>query len=175
MTLGVLAVAGLCACGSTTAGPVATSGSPSASPLSCTSSGVASADWPAPDSSPKLPEIVSASVSGDTLTITFAKGTPAFDVVPQPTAHFTKDPSGMSVDLAGSAGAVIHLRGFLSDANNFSGAVSTSSLGPMLRDVKVIGNFEGVISLAVGLGSAGCANVTSTATTLTFHFVKASV
>ncbi len=168
--VGALAAAGLCACGSTS--PVASS-TPGASPLSCTSSGAASTDWPAPDSSPKLPEIVSASASGDTVTITFAKGTPAFEVVPQPTAHFTKDPSGLPVDLAGSAGAVIHLRGFLSDPANFSGTVSTASLGPVLRDVKVIGNFEGVISFAAGLDSAGCANVTSTATTLMFHFIKA--
>jgi hypothetical protein len=107
------------------------------------------------------------------LTITFVKGTPAFDVVPQSNAHFVMDPSGLPASVAGNAGAAVELRGFQSNGQgNFVGAISTTSLGPLLVDVKKIGDFEGVVSFAAGLASPGCAGVTSSGSTLTFHFVS---
>ena len=106
------------------------------------------------------------------LTLTFAQGTAQFEVMPQSTAQFSADPSGQSVLLNGNAGALIKLRGFQMTAQGNLGPVTTSSLGPELTDVKKIGDFEGVVSIAVGLNAPGCAVVTAGASTLTFQFVQ---
>jgi hypothetical protein len=111
------------------------------------------------------------SAAADTLTFTFQLGTPAFEVKPQASAHFLRDPSGQPVDLAGSAGATIVLRGFRGDLQNYGGPVSITSGGPRLLQVSEIGDFEGVVTWAVGLSSPSCASVTSGASTLTFHFI----
>jgi len=162
------------ACGSTSsAGTPSPSPNASPSPLACTSSGPASSNWPAPDNAPGTPAVTSVSASGDALTITFAQGTPAFDVVPQSNAHFVMDPSGLPANVAGNAGAAIELRGFqMGGQGNFVGAIATSSLGPLLVDVKKTGDFEGVVSFAAGLATAGCAHVTASGSTLTFHFIS---
>lgn len=116
--------------------------------------------------------IVSASVSGDTLTLTFNSGTPAFDVTTQPSAQFVQDPSGRTVTLAGSAGVRIVLRGFRGDTPNLTNVPkSLTSKGPLLRQVAPIGDFEGVVSFGAGLSSPGCAHVTSGQSSLVFHFI----
>ena len=145
--------------------------SPSPSPLACISSGAASATWPGPETrTTTTPPIVSAVAAGDTFTLTFDQGTPAFEVRTQPDTHFSQDPSGKPVDLAGSAGATIVLRGFRGDMRNYAGPVSIISSGPRLLQADEIGDFEGVVTWAVGLSGAGCANVTGAGSTLTFHF-----
>jgi hypothetical protein len=105
------------------------------------------------------------------LTLTFDQGAPAFEVKTQAGTHFMLDPSGRPVDLAGSEGATIVLRGFRGDMRNYAGPVSIISSGPRLLQVYEIGDFEGVVSWAVGLSSAGCANVTAAGSNLTFHFI----
>jgi len=76
--------------------------------------------------------------------------------------------------LAGNAGVLIRLRGFQTTAQGNLGTITTSSLGPELTDAKKIGDFEGVVSIAVGLSSPGCAVVTATGSTLMFEFVPHS-
>ena len=115
---------------------------------------------------------MSATVSGDTLTLTFVSGTPPFQVVPQSNADFAEDPSGKKVTLSGSAGAVIELTGFRGDQANYSGPKTLTSTGPIVLQVAEIGDFEGNVSWAVGLSQPGCATVTSGASTLTFHFIQ---
>jgi hypothetical protein len=105
------------------------------------------------------------------MTLTFDQGTPAFEVKTQAGTHFSQDPSGKAVDLAGSAGATIVLRGFRGDMRNYTGPVSIISNGPRLLQVYEIGDFEGVVTWAVGLSGAGCANVTAAGSNLTFHFI----
>jgi hypothetical protein len=130
----------------------------------CTTSGAASGS--------ATPAIVSAAVSGDTLTLTFSNGTPAFQVTTQPSARFLEDPSGQPVTLGGSAGARIVLTGFRGDTSNLTGVPkSLTSSGPLLRQVAAVGDFEGVVSFGAGLSSAGCAGVTSNQSSLVFHFV----
>jgi hypothetical protein len=164
----------LAACGSSGGGnsgatPTPT---PSPSPLACTGGGAASASWIGPDSQVSTtPPIVSAAAAGDTLVLTFLQGTPAFEVKTQAGAHFVQDPSGRPVDLAGSAGATIVLRGFRGDMRNYNGPVSIMSGGPRLLQASEIGDFEGVVTWAIGLSGAGCASVTSSGSSLTFHFI----
>jgi hypothetical protein len=79
-------------------------------------------------------------------------------VKPQAGTHFLQDPSGKPVDLAGSAGATIVLRGFRGDMRNYAGPVSIISSGPKLLQVYALGDFEGIVTWAVRLDTAGCAN-----------------
>jgi hypothetical protein len=124
---------------------------------------------PAPSSTPP---IVSATVSGDTLKLTFVSGTPQFQIATQSDAHFTADPSDNPVNLAGTDGARIVLTGFRGDQPNYSGAKTLTSNGPLLLQVAEIGDFEGNVSWGVGLSEPACANVTSSGSTLTFHFIQ---
>jgi hypothetical protein len=118
---------------------------------------------------------VSATVSGDTLTLTFDHGTPLFEVTPQSSAHFTAATGrGGPVDLAGSAGVLIILRGFRGDMQNYTGPTSITSHGPLLLEARAIGEFEGVIGWGAGMSKRGCANVAAGASSLTFHFIPST-
>lgn len=199
--LTVTAVGLLCACGSqgaatrVAARPAAgTASTPAATPVTvanaapaeapaapattatprptCTSSGPASASWVQPWSrAVGASPIVSAAASGDTLTLHFDRGTPAFETRPQGTPHFSRDPSGQPVTLAGSAGVAVVLRGFRGDGRNYTGPEALTSQGSVLLEVRQIGDFEGVVSWAAGLSAPGCASVTTTGSTLTIRFV----
>jgi hypothetical protein len=167
----------LAACGGTslaaqaTPSPVA-SPSISGTPLTCAAGGPASGSWKTPDQmSGTTPPIMSAVVAGDTLTLTFVTGTPAFDVTTQPTAHFTAtDGRGESVVLSGSSGVRIMLRGFRGDMQNYTGAKDFVTNGKTLVEVRELGDYEGVIGWAPGLTQPGCASVAASASTLTFTF-----
>jgi hypothetical protein len=115
---------------------------------------------------------VTATVSGDTFTLTFVNGTPPFQVVTQPNAEFAEDPSGKQVTLSGTAGARIVLTGFRGDQANYAGSKSLISSGPRLLQVTELGDFEGNVSWGAGVNGPSCANVTSSGSTLTFHFIQ---
>lgn len=174
-----LSVALVCACGAapTTGGGGEPSASPAQSPaqspvaLTCTTAGVASADWPKPENAPASAAIVSATVSGDVLTLKFASGTPQFEVKPQATATFEQDASGQPVHLPGTAGVRIVLRGFRGDVSNYAGPNDLKTSGPLLLQASNIGDFEGVVSFAAGVSAPACANVATDQSSLTFKFV----
>jgi hypothetical protein len=164
----LIALALLAACGGTT--PSATQPSPG-----CTDSDTASQDWPLPQPPPSsTPPIVSATVSGDTLTLTFTKGTPPYQLIPQSGAAFSEDPSGKPVTLAGTDGVSIVLTGFRGDQSNYKGEKKIKSSGPRLLEVAELGDFEGNVTWGVGLSGPSCAVITSSGSTLSFHFVQAS-
>ena len=157
----------LCACGGTA------STAPQPSPLSCTGSGTASESWPLPQPPPSsTPPIVSATASGDTLVLTFVAGTPPFQVITQNGTQFAEDPSGNQVVLGGTDGVRIVLTGFRGDQSNYKGPKKITSTGPRLLEVVEIGDFEGTLNWGVGLQGPSCANVTSSGSTLTFHFIQ---
>ena len=166
-----LAVAVMCACASASHPVVQTSTSPAT--LTCTSAGQASPTWPAPwTRSGSAPPIVLARVAQDSFKLTFDSGTPDFELTPQTSTHFYADSGlGQPIDLAGSAGVRIVLRGFRGDMDNYVGPVSFSSQGPLLVQVKSLGGWEGQASWAAGLSRPGCASVTATGSTLTFRFI----
>src|SRR5438445_773844 len=82
----------LSGCGAAPATPLAHAASgAAASPvtLSCTTSGLASAAWPQPWTRSTVDRpIRNVTLSADTLTFRFDRGTPAFQVTPQSTARF---------------------------------------------------------------------------------------
>jgi hypothetical protein len=120
-----------------------------------------------------MPSIVSAVAAGDTLTLTFRQGTPAFTIGQTSNTHFLRDPSGLPVDLAGTAGVVIKMTGFRGDVENYTGAKIFTSSGPLLVQVAEIGDFEGTVGWAAGLSKPGCASVTASGSMLTIHFIPA--
>jgi hypothetical protein len=144
------------------------------SPGACTDTGTASESWPLPEPAKSdQPPIVSATVSSDTLTLTFTAGTPPYQVIPQPgSAKFAEDPSGKEVDLAGTDGASIVLTGFRGDQKNYTGDKKLTSSGPRLLEVDELGDYEGNVSWAVGLNGPSCAVVTSNGSTLSFLFIQ---
>ena len=174
----------LCACGSLGAetppsraaaaanspAPAATSPDTATTTASCTSSGPASSSWTPTPSRPAIATIT-AAVAGDTLTLQFDQGTPAFEVRTQTRTRFSRDPSGQPVTVAGSDGVAVVLMGFRGDIRNYAGAQTLSSNGALLRQVQEIGDSEGVITWAAGLSAPGCANVTASGSTLTILFV----
>jgi len=170
MLLLALALLSGCGAGSTTAQT-----SPSPATLSCTSSGTASPSWPEPSTrTGSAPPIVLATVAQDTFKLTFDTGTPAFELTPQTSTHFRADSGlGQPIDVAGSAGVLIVLRGFRGDMNNYAGPASLTSQGPLLLQLRSLGGSEGQVSWAAGLSRPGCASVTATGSTLTFHFIPA--
>lgn len=147
----------------------------SASPLVCSTGGPASASWLTPDKvTGSTPPIASAAVSGDTLTLTFAQGTPTFEVTPQPTAQFTAvSGRGGTVLLSGTSGVRIVLRGFRGDMQNYSGTQDFIANGKTLVEVRELGDYEGVVGWAAGLNKPGCASVVAGQSTLSFTFIPA--
>lgn len=132
-------------------------------------------DWPLPQP-PKseTPPIASATVSGDTFTLTFTHGTPPFQVITQSGTDFMEDPSGKPVTLAGTDGAQIVLTGFRGDQSNYKGEKKFKSSGPRLLEIAQLGDTEGTVSWGVGVSSPSCAVVTSNGSTLTFLFIQGS-
>jgi hypothetical protein len=113
-----------------------------------------------------------ATAAQDTFKLTFDSGTPAFELTPQTSARFSADTGlGQPIDLAGSSGVRIVLRGFRGDMDNYMGPASLPSQGPLLLQVKSLGGYEGQVSWGAGLSRPGCATVTASGSTLTFHFI----
>lgn len=166
----ILALVLLSACGSSSNSAQT---SPSPVTLSCTSSGMASPSWPAPSArTDSAPPIVSATAAQDTFKLTFEAGTPDFELAPQTSARFSADSGlGQPIDLAGSAGVRIVLKGFRGDMDNYAGPASFMSQGPLLVQVRSLGGSEGQVSWGAGLSRPGCASVTASGSTLTFHFI----
>jgi hypothetical protein len=171
-----LAVALLCACGApgqptaNTSPNAATTGTAT---LACTSAGKASPSWPAAwTRSTSVTPIATATAAHDTFELTFDSGTPDFVVTPQSNAHFFFD-SGRAqpIDLPGSDGVLIVLRGFRGDMANYAGPDQIAADGPLLLQVHTLGGSEGQVSWAAGLSRPGCTSVTATGSTLSFHFV----
>jgi len=161
----------LVACGSTGQQAAQTNLSPAV--LTCTSSGQSSASWPSASTrSTAVVPITSAALSGDTFTLTFDSGTPAFELSPQSDAQFTADSGlGQPIDVGGTAGVRIVLGGFRGDMTNYAGPTSFASSGQLIVQVRSLGGSEGQESWAVGLSRPGCARVTAAGSTLTFRFV----
>ena len=170
-----LALTFLCGCGAATpnAGQPAANTVSNPIVLSCTQDGKASPSWPQPEAASGSPSIIGAVVRGDALKLSFTAGTPEYQVLPQASAQFVADASGRPVQLPGTAGVRIILRGFRGDMSNYRGQTDLQSSGPLLLQASKIGDFEGVVSFAAGTSAPACANVAADDSSLTFRFIAA--
>ncbi len=92
---------------------------------------------------------------------------PAYTVSSRSTAAFSRDASGQTVALEGSAGLLIVARGTSAWDNlatparqTYTGGVDLKPQLPSLRELAVVGDFERVLSWGAGLSSTACFRVT---------------
>jgi Carboxypeptidase regulatory-like domain len=99
----------------------------------------------------------SASQSGSTQV-------PAYRLEPQPSAGFSRDPSGAPMQLDGVAGLrIVFLdTSAVNDAGKqtYTGSTDFRPRLPFIREAALLGDFERVTSWGLGLGSPGCLRVT---------------
>lgn len=97
-----------------------------------------------------------AATGYDRFVIEFDGPVPGYQVTRQSGAAFTQDASGRTVVLDGAAGVLVRL----SPASNSPTApLAMSPRSSVLRDVRNVGDFEGVVRWALGLASPACMHV----------------
>jgi hypothetical protein len=146
------------------ASPAASSpvSSPSAAPVvastqavfSCSSSNISATQSPA---AAFVDAIRTGSHAGyDRVTVQFKNGQPgSISIRPQAGATFHQAPSGKADTLAGRNGILVIIRG--ADAHTaYSGVRDLKTNSPSLAEVRVIEDFEGQISLGLGLKQTSC-------------------
>lgn len=92
----------------------------------------------------------------DRLTVEFKNRQPGVTSIrPQTGTTFNQSPSGQPVKLAGRNGILVIVRG--SDAHSaFSGLRDIKTRFPNLVEVRVLEDFEGQVSLGLGLSQTAC-------------------
>ena len=94
----------------------------------------------------------------DRWVLEFDGPVPGYTITRQANASFTEDASGRSVTLDGAAGVVLRLQ------PASSGAQAPRAMSPReteLRDLRQVGDFEGVVHWAAGLAAPACMHVTT--------------
>ncbi|MDQ6880368.1 MAG: hypothetical protein M3082_22220 [Candidatus Dormibacteraeota bacterium] len=92
----------------------------------------------------------------DRVTIEFNNGQPAtIELRPQSGTTFTQSSSGQPITLAGKDGLLVTITG--SDAHiAYSGSRDIKVSDPGLLEVRIIQDFEGKVSVALGLANPAC-------------------
>ena len=139
--------------------------SPSAAPVvastqavfNCSSSSISATQSPA---TAFVDAIRTGSHAGyDRVTVQFKNGQPgSVSIRPQAGTTFHQAPSGKADVLAGRNGILVIIRG--ADAHTaYSGVRDIKTSSPSLAEVRVIEDFEGQISLGLGVKQAACYKV----------------
>ena len=109
---------------------------------------------------------VGANSDYDRLVIEFTNpGVPVYDVAPTPTTppggtSFVEDPRGTSVTVDGSYGFQVKLSGLDWLSDRYPGGRHLKPGYPRLREVRVVGDNEAIVHIAIGLRAAACPAVT---------------
>jgi hypothetical protein len=92
----------------------------------------------------------------DRLTVELKNGQPgSISIRPQAGTTFNQSPSGRPVKLVGSNGILVIIRG--ADAHTaYSGARDIKTKFASLAEVRVIEDFEGQVTLGLGLNESAC-------------------
>jgi len=96
-----------------------------------------------------------AQTGVDRFVIQFSGPVPQYEVKPQASAMFTRDPSGFRVSLEGSAGLQVTVHGAQS-YGSYSGSTDLRPRLTVLREASEVGDFEGVLTWGLGLSHASC-------------------
>jgi hypothetical protein len=94
----------------------------------------------------------------DRWVLEFDGPVPGYTITRQANASFTEDASGRSVTLDGAAGVMLRLE------PASSGAQAPRAMSPReteLRDLRQVGDFEGVVHWAAGLAAPACMHVST--------------
>jgi hypothetical protein len=114
--------------------------------------------WPGPAQAQLVRVAVGTHDGYDRVVLQFAGGpVPEFEVAPQAHPTFRRDASDLPVTLQGDTGVRIVLRGTEVDG----AAAHLRPRYPAVREVALIGNFEGVVSYAVGVAGVARVRVTT--------------
>ena len=123
-------------------------------PFKCSASTVVGQNAP---SVATINAVRTGSHSGyDRLVVQFSGKQPgSIELKPQPTVTFLGAPSGAAMTLAGNHGIVALVRG--ADMHTmYSGARDFKTSYPGLRETRVIEDFEGQVTLGLGVQSSNC-------------------
>jgi hypothetical protein len=97
----------------------------------------------------------------DRFVVEFANGpVPRFEVVPQDDPRFVRDGSGEEITLEGDAGVSIALRD-VDVTTVVPRSVDASPGLPAIREVALVGAFEGVVSFGLGVDGDAAVKVTT--------------
>jgi hypothetical protein len=108
----------------------------------------------------RVTAVRAAAQSGyDRFVIQFDGPVPQYELHPQPGSTFVQDPSGLPVTLQGSSGLALTLRD--ASSSSYSGPTDLHTNGNVLREARQVGDFEGVVSWALGLSKPACYRVTT--------------
>jgi hypothetical protein len=94
----------------------------------------------------------------DRWVLEFDGPVPGYTITRQANASFTEDASGRAVTLEGTAGVVVRLEPAGSSAQ---APRAVSPMATELRDLRQVGDFEGVVHWAAGLAAPACMHVTT--------------
>ena len=99
---------------------------------------------------------VGSHVGYDRVTVVFKNGQPgSISIRPQPGTTFNQSPSGQAVRVAGRHGVLVIIRGV--DAHTaYSGVRDIMTSFGGLAEVRVIEDFEGQVSLGLGVSQTPC-------------------
>jgi hypothetical protein len=98
-------------------------------------------------------------VGYDRVTVEFKNGLPgSISIRPQASTSFNQSPSGQTMTLAGKHGILVIIRG--ADAHTaYSGVRDIRTSYPSLAEVRVLEDFEGQVSLGLGVKQTACYRV----------------
>jgi len=94
----------------------------------------------------------------DRWVLEFDGPVPGYRITRQDNATFTEDASGRTVTLDGAAGVVVRLE---PAGSGPSAPLAISPRETELRDLRQVGDFEGVVHWAAGLAAPACMHVTT--------------
>jgi hypothetical protein len=95
----------------------------------------------------------------DRFVVQFDSIVPAYTVKREPKAVFTLSPSGQSITLSGSAGALIQVSP-ATGATTYPGPTDLAQpSAPVLKEAQLAEDFEGHLAWALGLASPACMRV----------------
>jgi len=99
-------------------------------------------------------------VGYDRVTVEFKNGLPgSISIRPQAGTTFNQSPSGMAIKLTGRHAILVIIRG--ADAHTaYSGARDIKRSYPGLAEVRVLEDFEGQVSLGLGVNQTACYRAT---------------
>ena len=100
----------------------------------------------------------------DRFVIQFDGPVPAYSLTPQASAAFMQDASGQTLQLQGSSGIKVVVRGAsgtdLSGRQTFAGSQDLKPGDPVIKEARQVGDFERTFTWGLGVTNPGCAKVT---------------